>query len=142
MHYTIWAYKLFHSNTLLLDKVGKEMATHSSILGWKIPWEEEAGRLQSMGSQRVGQDWVTSLSLWIRRETCSSNFISVRKYQVKCTSNNFKPKWVQDQFVLCLEMTVCTHWIGIWKLKVQAPEKTITPKKEKKKKMEPSLICC
>ena len=93
----------------------KEMATHSSILAWKIPWKEEAGRLQSMGSQRVGHNWVTSLSLslWIRRETCSSNFISVQKYQVKCTSNNFKPKWVQDQFVLRLEMTVCTHWIGI-----------------------------
>ena len=32
----------------------KEMATHSSILAWKIPWMEEPGRLQSMGSQRVG----------------------------------------------------------------------------------------
>ena len=34
----------------------KEMATHSSILAWKIAWTEEAGRLQSMGSQRVGHD--------------------------------------------------------------------------------------
>ena len=34
----------------------KEMATHSSILGWKIPWTEDPGRLQSMGSQRVGHD--------------------------------------------------------------------------------------
>ena len=34
----------------------KEMATHSSILAWKIPWMEEPGRLQSMGSQRVGDD--------------------------------------------------------------------------------------
>jgi len=34
----------------------KEMATHSSILAWKIPWMEEPGRLQSMGSQRVGHD--------------------------------------------------------------------------------------
>ena len=34
----------------------KEMATHSSILGWKIPWTEEPGGLQSMGSQRVGHD--------------------------------------------------------------------------------------
>ena len=39
------------------------MATHSSILAWKIPWMEESGRLQSTGSQRVGYDWVTSLSL-------------------------------------------------------------------------------
>ena len=34
----------------------KEMATHSSILAWKIPWTEDPGRLQSMGSQRVGHD--------------------------------------------------------------------------------------
>ena len=34
----------------------KEMAIHSSILAWKIPWMEEHGRLQSMGSQRVGHD--------------------------------------------------------------------------------------
>ena len=33
------------------------MATHSSILAWRIPWTEEPGRLQSMGSQRVGRDW-------------------------------------------------------------------------------------
>ena len=40
------------------------MATHSSTLAWKIPWMEEPGRLQSMGSQRVWHDWVTSLSLF------------------------------------------------------------------------------
>ena len=39
------------------------MATHSSTLAWRIPWTKEPGRLQSMGSQRVGHDWVTSLSL-------------------------------------------------------------------------------
>ena len=39
----------------------KEMATHSSTLAWKIPWTEECGRLQSMGSQRVRHDWATSL---------------------------------------------------------------------------------
>ena len=38
------------------DLLGKEMATHSGILAWKIPWMEEPGRLQSMGSQRVGHD--------------------------------------------------------------------------------------
>ena len=40
------------------------MATHSSTLAWKIPWAEKPGRLQSMGSLRVGHDWVTSLSLF------------------------------------------------------------------------------
>ena len=38
------------------DPLEKEMATHSSILAWKIPWAEEPDRLQSMGSQRVGHD--------------------------------------------------------------------------------------
>ena len=38
------------------DTLEKEMATHSSTLAWKIPWTEEPGRLQSMGSQRVGHD--------------------------------------------------------------------------------------
>ena len=50
----------------------KEMATHSSPLAWRIPWTEEPGGLQSMGSWRVGNDWATSLSLftfmhWRRR---------------------------------------------------------------------------
>ena len=42
----------------------KAMAPHSSALAWKIPWTEEPGRLQSMGSLRVGHDWTTSLSLF------------------------------------------------------------------------------
>ena len=40
------------------------MAPHSSTLAWKIPWTEEPGRLQSMGSLRVGHKWATSLSLF------------------------------------------------------------------------------
>ena len=40
------------------------MALHSSTLAWKIPWTEEPGRLQSMGSLRVRHDWATSLSLF------------------------------------------------------------------------------
>jgi len=42
----------------------KAMAPHSSTLAWKIPWMEEPGRLQSMGSLRVGNHWATSLSLF------------------------------------------------------------------------------
>ena len=42
------------------DSLEKEMATHSSILAWRIPWTEEPGRLQSMGSQRVRYDRVTN----------------------------------------------------------------------------------
>ena len=42
----------------------KALAPHSSALAWKIPWTEEPGRLQSMGSLRVGYNWATSLSLF------------------------------------------------------------------------------
>ena len=42
----------------------KPMAPHSSTLAWKVPWMEEPGRLQSMGSLRVRHSWATSLSLF------------------------------------------------------------------------------
>ena len=41
------------------DPLEMEMANHSSILAWEIPWAQEPGRLQSMGLQRVGHDLVT-----------------------------------------------------------------------------------
>ena len=54
------------------------MAPHSSTLSWKIPWMEEPGRLQSMGSLRVGHDWATSLSLF--------TFLHWRrKWQLQCS---------------------------------------------------------
>ena len=49
---------------LLYLVLEKAMAPHSSTLAWKIPWTEEPGRLQSMGSLGVGHDWATSLSLF------------------------------------------------------------------------------
>ena len=42
------------------DALEEDMATHSSILAWRIPWTEEPGGLQSMGSQRVGNDSATN----------------------------------------------------------------------------------
>ena len=42
------------------DPLEKEMAIHSSILAWRIPWTEKPSRLQSTGSQRVGHDWAAS----------------------------------------------------------------------------------
>ena len=41
------------------DPWKKEMATHSSTLAWEIPWTQESGELQFMGSQRVGHNWAT-----------------------------------------------------------------------------------
>ena len=57
----------------------KEKASHSGTLVWKIPWTKKPGRLQSVGSQRVGQDWATSLSL--------SSF-ALAPTPVKCDSIN------------------------------------------------------
>ena len=57
------------------------MATHSSILAWRIPWIEEPGELQSMGLQRVGYDWVTNafilfyLFILKRRKPCDERNI-------------------------------------------------------------------
>ena len=45
------------------DPLEKKMSNHSSTLAWKIPWTEEPGRLQPMGSQRVRHDWAASFSL-------------------------------------------------------------------------------
>ena len=55
----------------LEDPLEKEMATHSSILAWRIPWTEEPDGLQSTGSQRVGHNWATSLSASLILEAAS-----------------------------------------------------------------------
>ena len=47
------------------DSLEKEMATHSSILAWRIPWSEEPGGLQSTGSQRVGNYWALFFECWV-----------------------------------------------------------------------------
>ena len=58
----------------------KGMATHPSTLAWKIPWTEEPGRLQSMGSWRVGHDWATSHSqffIWLCQALVAALRISI-----------------------------------------------------------------
>ena len=57
--------RVFKRNYKMKILLALLMAPHSSTLAWRIPWTEEPGRLQSMGSLRVGQDWATSLSLFI-----------------------------------------------------------------------------
>ena len=55
---SLWNFNWLHHHS------EKAMTTHSSTLAWKMPWTEEPGRLQSMGSLRVGHDWATSLPLF------------------------------------------------------------------------------
>ena len=89
----------------------KEMATHSSILAWKILWTKEAGRSQSMGSQRFGHNWATKPQLlWplnlqmIKSHSTLCIMASAFSYTTNCMDH-----------VLNLQSMVC--WIsgcGIW----------------------------
>ena len=65
------------------DLLEEEMATLSSILAWRIPWTEEPGRLQSIGSQRVGHDRVTNTH-------AHTHIFSVHKEFVKEKMNCYK----------------------------------------------------
>ena len=80
------------------DPLENEMAAHSSILAWKIPWTTEPGRLPSMGSQRVGHDWVTEHN--ISSAQCC-RIISLFK------STYYSISLVQEKSLLSL------HWL--WK---------------------------
>ena len=53
-----WHNQLIHLN-MTVDSLEEEMATHSSIVAWRIPWTEEPGGLQSVGLQTAGHDWET-----------------------------------------------------------------------------------
>ena len=90
------------------DTLEKEMATHSSVLAWRIPWMEEPGGLQSMGSQRVGHNWATSLSL-----SCNSIFSFLKIFVLMWTI--FK---VFREFVTILFLFyVLVFWpLGMWDL--------------------------
>ena len=77
------------------DPLEKEMVTHSSILAWRITWTEKPGRLQSTGSQRVGHNWATSLSLF------TLTFVSYGFMNITCKNFqsaiyiNFEKSWRQ-----------------------------------------------
>ena len=65
------------------DPLEKEMATHSSIVAWKIPWREAPGRLQSMGSHWVGHGWATEHTLTlILHARCYSKKFNILTHSV------------------------------------------------------------
>ena len=65
MESTLWNIVCMYTFKIMYTyKAEKAMAPHSSTLAWKIPWTEEPGGLQSMGSLQVGHKWATSLSLF------------------------------------------------------------------------------
>ena len=102
--------------------------THSSTLAWKIPWIEEPGRLQSMGSLRIGHDWVTSLSLftfmhWRRKWQPTPVFLPgesqwrwslmgcrhgvtqsrTRLKRLRSSSSSI-PKWLEEPLAHCIHL--------------------------------------
>ena len=99
------------------DTLEKEMATHSSVLTWRVPWTEECGVLQSMGSQRVGHEWVT----------CTFSFQGicpvVRSYHMFFIHSPiwgvlialllaFLPPWALRYTCLCLQLILSTFIKG------------------------------
>ena len=107
------------------DPLEKEMATHSSTLAWKIPWTEKPGRLQSMGSQRVGHNWATSLTLltYSRFEelvgldmelslASSGGFVKIKMVKSQPQSV-FQQIWGGAQKFACLTISQ-TSLIPIW----------------------------
>ena len=86
------------------DPLEKEMATHASTLTWKIPWTEEPGRLQSIGSQRVGHYWLTSLHFLLMEAIFSfvflnHNFPDYLSYS-KLFSNSFAGFLLSSLYIL------------------------------------------
>ena len=81
------------------DPLEKEMETHPSTLAWKISWAEEPCKLQSMGSQRVGHYWATSLFFFLPRSNClliswlqsPSTKILGPKKRISVTASTFSP---------------------------------------------------
>ena len=75
------------------DPLEKEMATHSSVLAWRIPWTEEPDGLQSMGLQRVGHNWATNThtqtgkQLEIQFLSCASCISSAQKLHTASSSH-------------------------------------------------------
>ena len=95
------------------DPLEKAMAPHCSTLAWKIPWVEEPGRLQSLALQRVGHDWVTSLSLFFHFHfsfTFTFTFLSLSLFfhfrfviAFLLSSKSFLISWLQSPSAVILE---------------------------------------
>ena len=78
------------------EPLEKEMATHSSIRVWRIPWTEEPDGLQSTGSQRVGHDWATSLH----------TSVQLRPYQPHPTHSFLVPRTYSPVDILFFNMLI------------------------------------
>ena len=92
------------------DLLEKEMATHSSTLAWKIPWTEESGRLQSMGSQTVRHDWATSPSFHFSGERIHAPWpIQTAEYYSVLKETSIEPLNVVKETELCIIKLLFGH---------------------------------
>ena len=121
------------------DPLEKEMATHSSTLSWRMPWMEELGRLQSMGSQRVIHGWATSLCTlqsvdillllaWADRcpytrfnlPTIASTDIYLLLiiffvwWAIYSSFLNLGPHWIPNTVWVSLQCLPGPSWSGLW----------------------------
>ena len=95
------------------DLLEKEMATHSSILAWKIPWTEMPDRLQSMESQRAGDDWATSLKMTENYDQFIPNLPAAFIFfsdNSKRIANALLTFLLQINFL----KTICQDWVFIY----------------------------
>ena len=103
------------------------MASHSSTLAWQIPWAEEPGGLQSMGSSRVGHDWVTSLSLftfmhWEKEMATHSTVLAWRIPRMAepgglPSMGSQSRTWLKrlsSSSILTLNQVI-DHWLRLWR---------------------------
>ena len=102
------------------DPLEKAMATHSSTLAWRIPWTEEPGRLQSMGPQRFGHDWVASLThsckLWDYQNQLQPHLWLIALVKVKLLSRVwlFATPWTVDYLALpSMGFSRQEYWSGL-----------------------------
>ena len=97
------------------DPLEEEITTHSSILAWEIPWTEEPGGLQSVGSQRVRHDWAHTQGIF---EVSYHYYLLIFEFPAWHTPSNlssfFVSCYISQKFYLWAEGQVTEMWISCW----------------------------
>ena len=91
------------------DPLEKGMAIHSSILAWRVPWTEEPGGLQSMGSQRVGHDWANNTDK-VCSDSCPVESVMPSQHLILSHSLLFLPSIFPSITVFSSESALCIRW--------------------------------
>ena len=102
-----------------VGKIQWEMTTHSSILSWSIPRTEECGRLQSMGSQWVGHNWVTNTC-------CAKAFKFNYHICLICFYFHYSRRWIKE------DLAVTYVYLNVWQKPAEYCKAIILQLKKKK----------